>query len=448
MNIQESIARLPEQLRPDVEVPALNAPVRLQHGPLRLRWTASSAIGTIESDLWFRWLPFTAVEFEGSYEGPERPTMSAAFLQLPDSNDDIPVLVTGVRHGSSEPMSVRGVLQQGWQRWNGDSITELRFSLINFPSYLGEQVKATTSGGVDLFPGRMELRSLHWIGMIDEMSESRPLRVQCKKEPGFYLSHTGVVRPAVGQTSPSRIRELLEGLHAFFGLLRGAWCGPFFPRGYSSGKVAWEQFGAWVADQPREVESWLPVRHQLSVGGLFATFITMWESTAWHQPLINAVSWYVASNDPRTSMEGSLVMSQVALEMLSWVVLVEVEALYKHEQFDRLSAHRRLRKLLAHLRIGNQVPRHMSDLENLAGSTLKTDAPGSVVRIRNALVHSTIESRRLIAKITPQQLWEASQLSIQYLELALLALLKYRGKYSRRCWRGYKGEDEIEVPWN
>jgi hypothetical protein len=45
------------------------------------------------------------------------------------------------------------------------------------------------------------------------------------------------------------------------------------------------------------------------------------------------------------------------------------------------------------------------------------------------------------------QLWECSQLALQYVELVLLAVCGHGGLYARRGWRGWKGEDEIVVPW-
>jgi hypothetical protein len=42
---------------------------------------------------------------------------------------------------------------------------------------------------------------------------------------------------------------------------------------------------------------------------------------------------------------------------------------------------------------------------------------------------------------------EAAEYGLELLELALLAVLNYRGRYSMRAFRGWKGDDEVLVPW-
>jgi hypothetical protein len=38
-------------------------------------------------------------------------------------------------------------------------------------------------------------------------------------------------------------------------------------------------------------------------------------------------------------------------------------------------------------------------------------------------------------------------MGIGFIELVILALCEYEGAFARRGWRGWKGEDEIPVPW-
>jgi hypothetical protein len=51
-------------------------------------------------------------------------------------------------------------------------------------------------------------------------------------------------------------------------------------------------------------------------------------------------------------------------------------------------------------------------------------------------------------KVTGPHLAECSQLALQYVELALLAICDHDGHYARRGWKGWKGDDEVLVPWH
>ena len=66
--------------------------------------------------------------------------------------------------------------------------------------------------------------------------------------------------------------------------------------------------------------------------------------------------------------------------------------------------------------------------------------------IRNALVHSQVEKRKKLTKISPEVQIEALQLSIKYIEHSILSILDYKGKYYDRCsGKLYEGEGEIYI---
>jgi hypothetical protein len=75
------------------------------------------------------------------------------------------------------------------------------------------------------------------------------------------------------------------------------------------------------------------------------------------------------------------------------------------------------------------------------------DGPGVITRIRNALVHADDTKREFIAALDGMTRWECAQLAIQYIELVLLSVCGYDGPYARRGWKGWKGDDEVPVPW-
>jgi hypothetical protein len=53
-----------------------------------------------------------------------------------------------------------------------------------------------------------------------------------------------------------------------------------------------------------------------------------------------------------------------------------------------------------------------------------------------------------MGSVDGEQRMECSELALQYLELALLAVCGHDGYYARRGWRGWKGDDEVLVPWS
>lgn len=70
-----------------------------------------------------------------------------------------------------------------------------------------------------------------------------------------------------------------------------------------------------------------------------------------------------------------------------------------------------------------------------------------ITQIRNALIHSDNGNRKKIKNIPDAVLVESVNLSVLYIEMAILHTLKYEGNYNNRCspvaWQGM----EDVVPW-
>jgi hypothetical protein len=272
------------------------------------------------------------------------------------------------------------------------------------------------------------------------------LREAARRDSGFVISHVGEWLPSSGKMTVTDAKVILDMLHIWFGLLRGAWSGPLFPQGLVDSEVVWRQFAAWNLGDSREVRTWLPQRKPLDLSMLFAGFVQRWNDAAWKGPLSSSVSWYVEANSPGTTQESRIILSQVALELLAWVHLVETQQLHSRSDFKRLSAAGRIRVLLQQIGVPTAIPDYMTLLPRLCHGDA-FDGPGVITRVRNALVHAPDDRSVVIGTLDGVTLYECSQLALQYVELALLAICGHGGHYARRAWKGWKGDDEVLVPW-
>jgi hypothetical protein len=431
---------LPDRLKPHVIMRELNEPVRALSGPF---WLGEAIV---DSDLVFRWTPSPALVFDGTY--------SQAALKLDGSSDwvlrsdnpdfEVSVLLTSVINGPAGPR-VQGVVNRPVSL--GESpLHAIRFCLANFPSYIGAGVRYEREGSRGTMSGRLQVVSELGECILDPIPEARELGKAATRDAGWVVTHVGEWRPAGGQMTVLEAQEALHMLHLWFGFLRGAWAGPLFPQGLLREEVMWREFGAWDLDESRSVSTWMPQRALLDLSDLFAGYVRRWTDAAWKQPLMYSIHWLVEANSPSVGLEPTIVLSQVALEMLAWVLLVETEELHSRSDFRRLSAAGRMRILLQHIGVPTALPDYMGRLPSL----VQGDAfygPGVIARVRNALVHASEDNRAVTAALDGPTLFECSQLSLQYVDLAILAACGHTGYYARRAWRGWKGDDEVPVPW-
>jgi hypothetical protein len=169
------------------------------------------------------------------------------------------------------------------------------------------------------------------------------------------------------------------------------------------------------------------------------------------------IYWYVESN--QTLSPQSLLMTQSAFELLSWIVLTHIMSVNAKE-FKKKSAAAKFRDLLSYSRLPFLLPKNyqlegfrITELPKILdkdkrenGASLQ-DIPGCIVSIRNRIAHPPNKStKQNITKYTNNARIEATRLSLWYLELCLLHWFGYQGEYSNRLKSRNSGDYE-KVPW-
>lgn len=115
------------------------------------------------------------------------------------------------------------------------------------------------------------------------------------------------------------------------------------------------------------------------------------------------------------------------------------------EDFDGVRASDRIRELLAWMDVDPTIPTHFTDLCQSCNALGWIDGPHALTSMRNALAHP--KSREKLSKPSIAARVELHQLSLWYVELALLRLIGFDGSYSNRLTARNVGEVEL-VPWS
>jgi hypothetical protein len=105
--MSDRLQDIPARVTPYVVFDELNQPVLVAAGPFRF---VGPAEGSLDSDLVFRWVPSTAVAFEGSCSLPSIDLDTQWSLGSDDPSFDVPVLVTSTTFGTGATR-VKGIVQ-------------------------------------------------------------------------------------------------------------------------------------------------------------------------------------------------------------------------------------------------------------------------------------------------------------------------------------------------
>lgn len=324
----------------------------------------------------------------------------------------------------------------------GDA-ARLEFWLMNFPDFV---VRGQREGN-NFYERIARLVAEEWCVEIEPTEETSEALEYLKSSGGYAFTHRGRVQRLDQQSfSISGVSDVLNALHYFLSFARGVWTGPALVRGVdSNGLRVWEEWGARLCSQWSTVESWFDSRRADLLAEVFPGFWRRWKNPIWREPLGLALYWYIGSNLSAGGLEGAILLTQTALELLAWNLLVEDMQTVSKDAFNRMPSADQIRLLLSFLKIPLPIPSELGGLQRLGRGFNWVDGPSALTEIRNSIVHPG--DRRRLSGINSDERFEAWSLGQWYLELALLKILEHDGYYANRLKRGRWVGDVERVPW-
>lgn len=276
-----------------------------------------------------------------------------------------------------------------------------------------------------------------------------------KTSGGYAFTHVGRIERVDGSNFSSlEIGDLMEGLFRFLSFVRGLWVAPSLCVGFDSHQNrTWELWQSLNIERWVGVSSWVDQTIPEGLNLLFPSFMKRWNKEVWRGPIEQAVHWYVECNMCSGGIQGSIILGQAAFELLAWTILVDDKRTINSETMSRsLPANDKLRLLLTFCEIPLEVPKSLTALVKYADSIKSkqffADGPQILTQIRNALVHSDPEKRKLLLAKDSGTIYEAWRLTVWYLELILLRFFDYHGPYSCRIPDdGPRNLGRRLVPW-
>jgi len=383
------------------------------------------------------WLPTPEIRVAGDGEGlPLQYCLGPAFDSLSICIEDrkLPISIGSTSGGKN--FKFKGKLRESFETGSSQELRSLQFGIPNLPHYC------------DVSSGKHPLtrKEMHWSfggwklaikAAIDETSSKL-----AQKDQGYAISHLGTLVRADGQSFLARDAEaIVDDLWVVFWFIRGIATMPILPTGYGDhGRPVWWALHCWDIYYSRGVFSWADVHHSGHFLDVFVGFMDARSDPKRWDVLKNVVQMYVMSNCNLGRLESSIVLVQQALELLGWHLLVIEKKVQSKTKFRKATAAENIAALMAELGLPGQVPTHMNAIDAIA-----SDIAGVVAQVRNDIVHP---ERRILTPLNYfdvlVQTWKVGTWA---LEMGILALLGYKGKYAdRRRENRWVGEVD-DVPW-
>lgn len=329
---------------------------------------------------------------------------------------------------------------------NDTQIARVVFHLFNFLEFMG--TRRSTEQTEDMLHAieHVDLISDEWMIELKSLITTHEGIKKLKKEGGYQLTHMGSIQKVTGTLFTGKeVIDILNALRFFLSFAKGVRCSPVCAVGLDTAENrVWE---SWSSPQGlwRSSFSWFDPHHSSQLASLFPGFMKRWTDKDWHEALVEVIYWYLNANNTPFSLEAGIILAQAAIERMSYEFSVKEKKLITLEGFKNLWTSDKFRLFFSSLKIPLEIPSDTPQLQKLAckGQMNWLDAPHALTEIRNSLVHPEHKKHGHLNAAH----YEAWNLMLWYLEMALLAICGYSGTYGNRLKQRWIGQVE-DVPWH
>lgn len=424
-----------------------NEPILIYSGIFELSRSGKSL--KISGSLNLEWFPTKRVRFEGNIL--ECTVELDELLKLDITYD---VIINGLKVGTSHFTEItlghdskcKGELNHNFIIGDRSvAVSKIQFAVPNLREFFGRPValKANSMG-----MNRLTFDTNEYSIIIDKLPNFAELHTKLKSHGGYIFLYSGEITKKNGPIYHDDYEQLAYCLSSFLSFLNGFKCGEYVAQGIYENEVIWTDYNPKTVGLYKTVFSW-PCK--LSIDGLneaWREFYKIWKKPDEEGFINSAVHWYLEANS-NSVIENGIILTQIGLELVYNCLIVENKKILIGQDAESISGANKIRLLLSQIGLTNEIPDLLKDLKLYIGQNNLPDGVEAFVQIRNALVHSREEKRKKLDQISPNVIHQAYQLGLWYLELSILRIIEYRGKYRFRCSdKKWSGEDEIQVPWS
>jgi hypothetical protein len=447
--ISRILESIPEAMNPLYEVDSSNQ-IDLYKGRATLDLGFDRLDGNVR--IWFSLSNYSSLRFKFNPNNNlrglvETMASSSSFVVLTlDGNSALKCrvenrgFVSGIRENTE--ITIEGSIIDRSFVGDGSHLKELTLHLFNFPYFLGERIRHSSS----ISRSRLDLIIGDWEIIIDGIEGLDRNFKKFNNDSISFISHVGRIRKKTGTTfsyvEAEALIETIETTFSFvesrfirFGLVKGEniedkkfydWTPSFIPSNYA-GRFILNHF----VDPP--LNELLVLVHLLG------------SSAVWKEEVKRLVHWFCEASAPSVAVESKVVLIHTALELISWVYFVEDKKIHSKRKFNKIPVSAQVELLLKKMKCGLDVPDNLANMEELRERMNKRSAPECFSLLRNSIVHPSRKEK--FRKMDSNEVLEVLRWGFWALELSILYVIGYNGTYGNRLkaplWRG-QVED---VPW-
>ncbi|WP_182865673.1 hypothetical protein [Stieleria mannarensis] len=332
----------------------------------------------------------------------------------------------------------------------GDSTTQIatiKAALFNFPDVNGNRVDSEKRGGREVRINILELEHENLKAEIRSSFDSSRANGKSKLDDLPRFTHQLALSFDDGlEHAAEEFENRLSVVKDCLSFMSGKRVVPVCPTGLdSNGSTAFKGLSS-----PNRSPGWVPsCLREGNADGLrefFRCYLDTVRREVWQNSLHESVYWYLNANQTHRGIDAGIILSQAAMEVLSYTFAVNDKGLISDDGYKKLRASDKLRLLLKSIGVPTDIPAELKQIQNLVANDKNVkwiDLPHALTEIRNSLVHPDTKNREKFYSC----IHDAYTGWLWCLELSILAICGYSGRYRNRL-TATATWDSDPVPWS
>jgi len=207
-----------------------------------------------------------------------------------------------------------------------------------------------------------------------------------------------------------------------------------------AGEEIYKGFSTPLMSPYKEITNWFPYYETHVIDKLFYAFTDQFKNGFDTRVIKELIHWYIEALNA-TFIENQIINSQVFLEKVSYVLLTQQpNRVMSNTQYKKNSFQTNLETLLSKVSIDTAL-----DGKYRVFKQDFTSGPAVLVKYRNHIAHP--KRNKSIDGYSTDEVYLINQLGLYYVEVLLLYLINYDGKFMNRLKFPLWKEEHESLPW-
>ncbi|MED3799830.1 hypothetical protein P4604_20930 [Lysinibacillus capsici] len=403
---------------------------------------SSDVFAEIIGKITMKWMPKPTLFFEG-----EITENFSCIDKLIKTNKPIEIILPTGYKGKGYVLSfkfgtkyyISGDISEGLIFGKDTSIiSSLNFSIVNFIDNFGGAIQTENH----TYTGRYIINYKEFKIIIDKKNNYKEIYESLKESGGYCITHECKIQSMDGKEFYLRdVNYLVDALVWLLSFLCGRQIGISYFEGKSNGDTVFVNYQTSIIHNWRNISNWfIKNESQFGLNEIFSKLVEKLNDELWGRVLRNVFTWYFDGMS-QAYIETKIVSIQIALENVAWTYIVEKEEILDRQAFDKLRASDKLRLMLYEFKIDRRIPQ--IEEFNTFNNKYK-DGAHLFTELRNDIVHPKKNTQDIDGIV----LYNTLHLGIYYLELSILKLLDYKGRYINFFNNANLNQRLEYVPWS